>query len=150
MVEESRYQESGFFSFKEELARPLLIQYYIKMKRKNYVGSESHSPHLLSKRSHFGTDYRKAPPPQKGKEKSMGIKRAAGLARNRLLMRVDNNIGKGTFGMDKFSSEVHRAISHNKVSCKCVCVCALQHGAVHDGELRRGGYCQSAQRFIPI
>jgi hypothetical protein len=38
----------------------------------------------------------------------MGIKRAAGLARNRLLMRVDNNIGKGTFGMDKFSSKVHR------------------------------------------
>jgi hypothetical protein len=65
-------------------------------------------------------------------------------------MRVDNSTGKGTFGMDKFSSEVHRAISHNKVSCKCVCVCALQHGAVHDGELRRGGYCQSAQRFIPI
>jgi hypothetical protein len=80
VVEESRYQESGFFSFKEELARPLLIQYYIKMKRKNYVGSESHSPHLLSKRSHFGTDYRKAPPPRKGKEKLMGIRRVAGLA----------------------------------------------------------------------
>jgi len=39
----------------------------------------------------------------------MGIKRVAGLARNRLLMRVDNSNGKGTSGMDKFSSEVHRA-----------------------------------------
>ena len=37
----------------------------------------------------------------------MGIKRVAGLARNRLLMRVDNSNGKGTSGMDKFSSEVY-------------------------------------------
>jgi len=37
-----------------------------------------------------------------------GIKRVAGLAWNRLLMRVDNSTGKGTSGMDKFSSEVHR------------------------------------------
>ena len=32
-------------------------------KRKNYAGSESHSPHYLKKKSHFGTEYRKAPPP---------------------------------------------------------------------------------------
>jgi len=33
------------------------------------------------KRSHFDTEYRKAPPPRKaGKEKSMGIRRVAGLA----------------------------------------------------------------------
>ena len=38
----------------------------------------------------------------------MGIKRVAGLACNRLLMRVDNSTGKGTSGMDKFSSKVHR------------------------------------------
>jgi len=36
----------------------------------------------------------------------MGIKRVAGLARNRLLMRVDNSAGKGTSGVDKFSSEI--------------------------------------------
>jgi hypothetical protein len=36
------------------------------------------TPHI--KRSHFGTEYRKAFPPQKGKEKSMRIKRVAGLA----------------------------------------------------------------------
>jgi len=29
---------------------------------------------------HFGAEYRKAPPPQEGKGKSMGIKRVAGLA----------------------------------------------------------------------
>jgi hypothetical protein len=51
-----------------------------KTKRKNYVGSESHSPHLLRKRSHFGTEYRKALPPRKGQGKSMGIRRVAGLA----------------------------------------------------------------------
>jgi hypothetical protein len=33
-----------------------------KKKRKNYAGSESHSPHRLRKKSHFGTEYRKAPP----------------------------------------------------------------------------------------
>jgi hypothetical protein len=38
----------------------------------------------------------------------MGIKRVAGLTWNRLLMRVDNSTGKGTSGMDKFNSEVHR------------------------------------------
>jgi len=46
----------------------------------NYSGGESHSPRYLRKRSHFGTEYRKAPPPRKGKEKSMGIRRVAGLA----------------------------------------------------------------------
>jgi hypothetical protein len=50
------------------------------MLEKNYAGSENHSPHQLRKRSHFGTEYRKAPPPRKGKEKSMGIRRVAGLA----------------------------------------------------------------------
>jgi len=38
----------------------------------------------------------------------MGIRRVAGLAWNRLLMRVDNSTGKGTSGMDKSSSKVHR------------------------------------------
>ena len=39
----------------------------------------------------------------------MGIRRVlAGLAWNRLLMRVYNSTGEGTSGMDKFSSEVHR------------------------------------------
>jgi hypothetical protein len=42
-------------------------RYEKKKKRKNYAGSESHSPHYLRKRSHFGTEYRKAPPPPKGK-----------------------------------------------------------------------------------
>jgi hypothetical protein len=51
-----------------------------KEKRKNYAGSEHHSPHKLRKRSHFGTEYRKAPPLRKGKEKLMGIRRVAGLA----------------------------------------------------------------------
>jgi len=65
-------------------------------------------PRQLRKRSHFGTEYRKAPPPQKGKEKSMGIKRVAGLAWNRLPMRVDNSTKKGTSGMEKFSSKVYQ------------------------------------------
>ena len=38
----------------------------------------------------------------------MGIRRVAGFAWNRLLMRVDNSTGKGTSGMDKFSSKIHR------------------------------------------
>jgi hypothetical protein len=47
--------------------------------KKNYAGSGNHSPHKLRKKSHFGTEYCKAPPPRKGKEKLMGIKRVAGL-----------------------------------------------------------------------
>jgi hypothetical protein len=39
----------------------------------------------------------------------MEIRRVAGfLTWKRLLVRVDNSTGKGTSGMDKFSSEVHR------------------------------------------
>jgi len=38
----------------------------------------------------------------------MGIKKVAGLACNRLLMGFNNSTGKGTSGMDKFSSKVHR------------------------------------------
>jgi hypothetical protein len=38
----------------------------------------------------------------------MTIRRVAGLALNQLLMRVNNSTGKGTSGMDKFSSKVHR------------------------------------------
>ena len=38
----------------------------------------------------------------------MGIKRIAGLAWNRLLMRVDNSTGKGMSGIDKVSSKVHK------------------------------------------
>jgi hypothetical protein len=37
-------------------------------KKENYADSGSHSPQLLRKRSHFGTGYRKTPPP-KEKEK---------------------------------------------------------------------------------
>jgi hypothetical protein len=51
-----------------------------RKEKKNYTGSEIHSPHQLRKRSHFGTEYRKAPPPRKGKEKLMGIRRVSGLA----------------------------------------------------------------------
>ena len=45
---------------------------------------------------------------KKERKKSMKTKRVAGLACNRLLMRVDNSTGKGTSSMDKFSSKVHR------------------------------------------
>jgi len=38
----------------------------------------------------------------------MGIRRAAGLTWNRLLMRVDNSAGKGTSGMDNFGSVIDR------------------------------------------
>ena len=38
----------------------------------------------------------------------MGIKRVAGLARNRLQMTFDNSTGKSTSGMDNFGSKVHR------------------------------------------
>jgi hypothetical protein len=34
----------------------------------------------------------------------MGIRRVAGLTRNRLLMTVDNSIGKGTTGMDNLAA----------------------------------------------
>ena len=53
---------------------------YLWTEKKNYAGSENHSPHLSRKRSHFDHEYRKAPPPQKREKKSMGIKRVAGLA----------------------------------------------------------------------
>jgi len=46
----------------------------------------------------------------------MGIRRVAGLVWNRLLMRVDNSTGKGTSGMDKFISKVHRV--HMKLGGK--------------------------------
>ena len=35
-----------------------------------------------------------------------------------LLMRVDNSTGKGTSGMDKFSSEVHRVALHMELGGK--------------------------------
>jgi hypothetical protein len=38
----------------------------------------------------------------------MGIRRVAGLTLNRLLMRVDNSVGNGTSGMDKFGSKIDR------------------------------------------
>ena len=53
---------------------------------------------------------------EKEKDKSMEIKRVAGLAWNRLLMRVDNSTGKGAAGTDKFSSEVH--IVHMELGVK--------------------------------
>jgi hypothetical protein len=40
-------------------------------KEKNYAGSEKTLPTLIRKRSHFGTGYRKTPPP-KGKGKING------------------------------------------------------------------------------
>jgi hypothetical protein len=52
------------------------------------------------------------------KEKSMGIKRVAGWAWHRLPMRVDNSIGKGTSGMHKVSSEVHRV--HMLLNIHCI------------------------------
>ena len=51
----------------------------------------------------------------------MGIKRVAGLTWNRLLMRVDNSTGKGTSGMDKFNSEVHRV--HMELGGKLLTIC---------------------------
>ena len=45
----------------------------VKKKKINYAGSENHSPHQLRKKSHFGTEYCKAPSPRKWKGKSMGI-----------------------------------------------------------------------------
>jgi len=51
-----------------------------RKEKKKYAGNGNHSPHNSRKKSQFGTEYRKAPPPRKGKEKSMGIKRVAGLA----------------------------------------------------------------------
>ena len=79
-----------------------------KRKKKKLRRQWKPLPHEIRKRSHFGTEYRKAPPPRKGIEKPMGIKRIAGLAWNRLLMRVDNSTGKGASSMDKFCSKVHR------------------------------------------
>ena len=44
-------------------------------KKKNYAGSENNSTHtILRKRSHFGTEYRKAPPPRKEKENQWGTR----------------------------------------------------------------------------
>ena len=50
------------------------ILFYLHEKKKNYAGSATVTwkplPTLIRrKRSHFGTEYRKAPPPRKGKEK---------------------------------------------------------------------------------
>jgi hypothetical protein len=43
-----------------------------KEKKKNYAGSENHSPHQLRKKSRFGAEYRKAPPPRKGRKNQWG------------------------------------------------------------------------------
>jgi hypothetical protein len=41
--------------------------------KKNYAGSEKkHPPHKLRKRSHFGTRYRKTPPPIEKKKDQWG------------------------------------------------------------------------------
>ena len=69
----------------------------------------------------------------------MGIKRVAGLTWNRLLMRVDNSTGKGTSGMDKFNSEVHRVHMElggkllNSLSFKTQFLERLQSVSVVDG-----------------
>jgi hypothetical protein len=39
--------------------------YYRKEKEKTMQAVENHFPHSLRRRSHFGTDYCKIPPPQK-------------------------------------------------------------------------------------
>ena len=59
-----------------------LLQEEKKKEKEKFTQAVKTTPHAhkLRKRSHFGTKYRKAPPPQKGKEISMGIKRVAGLA----------------------------------------------------------------------
>ena len=77
-------------------------------KERTTQAAKKHFPHKLRKRSHFGTGCHKAPPPRKEKGKSMGIRRVAGLAWNRLLMRVDNSTGKGMSSMDKINSKVHK------------------------------------------
>jgi hypothetical protein len=53
----------------------------LRKEKKNYAGTEV-TPHIhqLRKRGHLNTEYRKTPPPRKGKEKSMGTMRVAGLA----------------------------------------------------------------------
>jgi hypothetical protein len=43
-----------------------------KRKEKLRRRSENHSPHKIKKKSHFGTEYRKAPPPRKRKENQWG------------------------------------------------------------------------------
>ena len=55
-----------FFSFFDCLSRKR------KRTKKDYAGSESLSPYLLKKRSHFGTEYRKAPPPREGRKHQWG------------------------------------------------------------------------------
>jgi hypothetical protein len=57
---------------------------------------------------HFGIRYRKTPPPNRTRERSTGIRRVAGLTRNRLLMGVNHKTGKCTSGMDKYGSAVDR------------------------------------------
>jgi hypothetical protein len=62
---------------------------YFSLKRKKLRRQWQPLPTWIKERSHFGTEYRKAPPPRKGKKKkSMGIKMVAGLAWYRLLMKV--------------------------------------------------------------
>jgi hypothetical protein len=46
-----------------------------KSKRKKITIQAVKPLPTIRKRSHFGTEYHKAPPPRKGKEKSRGIKR---------------------------------------------------------------------------
>jgi len=55
------------FGDSDEFGRHSMIDWLFVEKEKemkNYAGSsENHSPHQLRKRSHFSTEYRKAPPP---------------------------------------------------------------------------------------
>jgi len=60
---------SWYFERKRSRNRKFLLE---KTRKKNHAGSENHSPHWLRKMSHFGTEYRKAPPPRKEKEKVNG------------------------------------------------------------------------------
>jgi hypothetical protein len=46
-----------------------------RRKQKNYAGSKNHSRHLLRRQSHFGTGFRKTPPPQRKRKRSIGIRR---------------------------------------------------------------------------
>jgi hypothetical protein len=50
----------------------------LQEKRRNYAGSENHSPHYLKKKSHFDTGYRKTPT-NRIRIKSMQIRRVADL-----------------------------------------------------------------------
>ena len=84
-----------------------MVKEVILMEKEKICRQWKATTHIsLGERIHFGTGYHKTPPVEN--KKSLGITRVAGLAWNRLLMRVDNSTGKGMYGMDKFGSVIDR------------------------------------------